>query len=136
MLIAIIAIFCAGVGNFAMHRAFMECDDPLVQQANSALELAGTQVDTAELDNLRKAAAERPADTDAQVAFAEAAFAAGERDEAAEVLLRAIQGARGADGEEGDAEAKEKLLKMFEAVGMEDPWVSTQRRKLSLILFG
>jgi len=111
-------------------------DDPLVQQANSALELAGTQVDTAELDNLRKAAAERPADTDAQVAFAEAAFAAGERDEAAEVLLRAIQGARGADGEEGDAEAKEKLLKMFEAVGMEDPWVSTQRRKLSLILFG
>lgn len=32
MWIAIIAIFCAGVGNFAMHRAFMESDDPLVQQ--------------------------------------------------------------------------------------------------------
>lgn len=32
MLLAMIAIFCAGVGNFAMHRAFMECDDPLVQQ--------------------------------------------------------------------------------------------------------
>ncbi len=32
MLIAIIAIFFAGVGNFAMHRAFMESDDPLVQQ--------------------------------------------------------------------------------------------------------
>ncbi|MEQ8309340.1 MAG: hypothetical protein RIA72_01430 [Sphingopyxis sp.] len=27
-----IAIFCAGVSNFAMHRAFMESDDPLVQQ--------------------------------------------------------------------------------------------------------
>ena len=107
-------------------------DDALVQQAYSALELAGTQVDTGELDDLRKAAAERPADTDAQIAFAEAAFAAGERDEAAEVLLRAIQGG----GEEGNAEAKEKLLKMFEAVGMEDPWVSAQRRKLSLILFG
>ena len=107
-------------------------DDALVQQAYSALELAGTQVDTDELDDLRKAAAERPADTDAQIAFAEAAFAAGERDEAAEVLLRAIQGG----GEEGNAEAKEKLLKMFEAVGMEDPWVSAQRRKLSLILFG
>ncbi|GAA5055231.1 thioredoxin [Erythrobacter westpacificensis] len=107
-------------------------DDALVQQAYSALELAGTQVDTGELDDLRKAAAERPADTDAQIAFAEAAFAAGERDEAAEVLLRAIQGG----GEEGNAEAKEKLLKMFEAVGMEDPWVFAQRRKLSLILFG
>ncbi|WP_338242186.1 tetratricopeptide repeat protein [Aurantiacibacter hainanensis] len=107
-------------------------DDPLVQQAHSALELAGTQVDTGELDRLRKAAAERPADTEAQIAFAEAAFAAGERDEAAEVLLRSIEGG----GEEGNAEAKEKLLKMFEAVGMEDPWVSTQRRKLSLLLFG
>ena len=32
MWIAIIAIFCAGIGNFAMHRAFMESDDPLVQQ--------------------------------------------------------------------------------------------------------
>jgi hypothetical protein len=32
MIIAIIAIFCAGVGNFAMHRAFMESDDPLIQQ--------------------------------------------------------------------------------------------------------
>ncbi|WP_120077312.1 tetratricopeptide repeat protein [Aurantiacibacter odishensis] len=107
-------------------------DDALVQQAHSALELSGTQVDTGELDALRKAAAERPADTEAQIAFAEAAFAAGERDEAAEVLLRAIQGG----GAEGNAGAKEKLLKMFEAVGMEDPWVSAQRRKLSLILFG
>ena len=32
MWIAIIAIFCAGVGNFAMHRAFIESDDPLVQE--------------------------------------------------------------------------------------------------------
>lgn len=107
-------------------------DDPLVRQAHSALELAGTQVDKGELDTLRKAAAERPADTEAQIAFAEAAFAAGERDEAAQVLLRSIEGG----GEEGNEAAKEKLLKMFEAVGMEDPWVSTQRRKLSLILFG
>lgn len=31
MIVAIIAIFCAGIANFAMHRAFMESDDPLVQ---------------------------------------------------------------------------------------------------------
>ena len=106
--------------------------DPLVKQAHSALELAGNQVDQGELANLRKLAAEQPADTAAQLAFAEAAFAAGERDEAAATLLRAIEGG----GEEGNEEAKAKLLQMFEAVGMEDPWVSTQRRKLSLILFG
>lgn len=32
MWVLILAIFGAGVGNFAMHRAFMESDDPLVQQ--------------------------------------------------------------------------------------------------------
>ncbi len=32
--------------------------------------------------------------------------------------------------------AKAKLLQMFEAVGLEDPWVAANRRKLSLILFG
>jgi hypothetical protein len=31
MLVAIIAIFLAGIANFAMHRAFMESDDPMVQ---------------------------------------------------------------------------------------------------------
>jgi hypothetical protein len=31
MLIAVIAILCAGIANFAMHRAFLESDDPLVQ---------------------------------------------------------------------------------------------------------
>jgi hypothetical protein len=31
MFIAVIAIFCAGIANFAMHRAFVESDDPLVQ---------------------------------------------------------------------------------------------------------
>ncbi len=107
-------------------------DDALVKQAQAALELAAPQVDPGELQTLRATAAESPADTQAQLAFAEAAFAAGERDEAAGVLLRSIEGG----GEEGNDEAKAKLLQMFEAVGMEDPWVSAQRRKLSLILFG
>ena len=110
--------------------------DPLVQQAQTALELAGTQVDPGELQTLRAAAAERPADVDAQIAFAEAAFAAGERDEAADTLLRSIEGGLNEDGEDKDGRAKASLLKIFEAVGMEDPWVSATRRKLSLVLFG
>ena len=32
--------------------------------------------------------------------------------------------------------ARAKLLQMFEATGLEDPWVAAQRRRLSLILFG
>ena len=106
--------------------------DPLVAQAGTAIELAGTQVDDSELAALRAAAAERPADMEAQMAFAEAAFAAGQRDDAAETLLASIA----SDPAWNEGAAKAKLLQMFEAVGLEDPWVSDKRRKLSLLLFG
>jgi putative thioredoxin len=106
--------------------------DPVVAQAGAALELAGSGVDDSELQALRAAAAERPADMQAQFDFAQAAFAAGQRDEAAETLLGMIR----AEPEWNDGAAKAKLLQIFEAVGLEDPWVSAQRRKLSLLLFG
>jgi putative thioredoxin len=106
--------------------------DPLVAQAGLALELAGSGVDEGELQALRAAAVERPADMAAQLAFAQAAFAAGQRDEAADTLLTMI----GADPEWNESAAKAKLLQIFEAVGLEDPWVAGQRRRLSLLLFG
>ena len=106
--------------------------DPLVAQAGTALALAASGVDDGELQALRAAVAERPADMDAQFAFAQAAFAAGQRDEAAETLLGMIR----AEPEWNEGAAKAKLLQIFEAVGLEDPWVSAQRRKLSLLLFG
>ena len=107
-------------------------EDPTVQAALSALELASTQVDDGELQALRTAAAGEPAAMDKQLAFAEAAFAAGERDEAADTLLAMVQSDR--DWNEGAARAK--LLQIFEAVGLEDPWVVATRRRLSKILFG
>lgn len=106
--------------------------DAEIARALAALELAKNKPEDSELAALRAAAAERPADMDAQLAFAEAAFAAGERDAAAATLLGMIQ----ADREWNEGAAKAKLLQIFEAVGLEDPWVSAQRRKLSLILFG
>jgi putative thioredoxin len=106
--------------------------DPVVAQAGAALELAGSGVDETELDILRKAAAERPTDHQAQFDFAQAAFAAGARDEAADALLKLVETAP----EWNDGAAKAKLLQIFEAVGLEDPWVAAQRRRLSLLLFG
>ena len=106
--------------------------DTLIEQAKSALELAGTGVDQGELQTLRAAAAERPADMDAQLAFAEAAYAAGERDEAADTLLAMVE----ADREWNEGAARAKLLQIFEAVGLEDPWVVATRRRLSRLLFG
>ena len=107
-------------------------DDPVIAQAGSLLELAGSGVDEGELADLRKAAAERPTDHQAQFDFAQAAFAAGERDEAADTLLKLIETAP----EWNDGAAKAKLLQIFEAVGLEDPWVAGRRRRLSLLLFG
>ncbi|MXP47598.1 tetratricopeptide repeat protein [Altererythrobacter luteolus] len=107
-------------------------EDAAIQQALSALELASTKVDDGELQALRAAASENPADMDKQFAFAEGAFAAGERDEAADTLLTMVE----ADREWNEGAARAKLLQIFEAVGLEDPWVVTTRRRLSKILFG
>ena len=107
-------------------------DDPVVAQAGKSIDLAGSAVEEGELQELRAAAAERPTDMEAQFAFAQAAFAAGERDEAADTLLTMIE--REPTWNEGAAKAK--LLEIFEAVGLEDQWVAAQRRRLSLLLFG
>jgi putative thioredoxin len=59
-------------------------------------------------------------------------MASGERDAAADLLLKMIQ----ADRDWNEGAARQRLLKLFEVVGLEDPWVSQQRRRLSAILFG
>lgn len=106
--------------------------DAAIAPARSALELAGERVDDGELASLRAAAETAPADMDAQLAYAEAAFAAGQRDAAADTLLAMIA----ADREWNEGAARTKLLKIFEATGLEDEWVVGVRRRLSRVLFG
>lgn len=106
--------------------------DPAIAPARSAFELAGTRVDDSELSALRAAAEANPADMDAGLAYAEAAFAAGQRDAAADTLLAMIA----TDREWNEGAARAKLLKMFEATGLEDEWVVGVRRRLSRVLFG
>ncbi|SFG16939.1 thioredoxin [Novosphingobium sp. CF614] len=106
--------------------------DPQLERARTALKLVKDRPEAGELAALRMAAAERPADMEAQFAFASAAFAAGERDTAADTLLRMVA----ADREWNEGAARAKLLQIFEAIGLEDPWVSATRRRLSTVLFG
>ena len=105
--------------------------DAEVARARAALELSRNKPDDGALDAL-KAAAQAPGNMDARLAYAEAAFAAQDRDAAAQTLLAMIA----EDREWSEGGAKAKLLLMFEAAGLEDPWVAAQRRKLSLLLFG
>jgi putative thioredoxin len=106
--------------------------DAGIERAKAALELVKDKPEEGELAALRAAAEAAPADMDAQLAYAGAAFAAGDRDAAAATLLAMIV----ADREWNDGAAKAKLLQIFEATGLEDPWVAATRRKLSTILFG
>lgn len=105
-------------------------DDPQLEAAQSALDLAANAPDEGELAAL-KSKAQGGAMED-RLAYAEAAFAAGRRDEAADELLAMIE----ADNSWNEGAARAKLLQIFEAVGLEDPWVVTTRRRLSRILFG
>lgn len=106
--------------------------DPAIAPARSAIELAGTRVDDSELVALRITAEADPANMDAQFAYAEAAFAAGQRDSAADTLLAMIT----ADREWNEGAARARLVKIFEATGLEDEWVIGVRRRLSRVLFG
>ncbi len=107
--------------------------DPALAQAGKLLELtADAPQDDSELTALRAAAEANPADMDAAFAYAQATFAAGQRDEAAEALLAMLR----TEPEWNEGAAKAKLLQIFDAVGLEDPWVAATRRKLSLLLFG
>ena len=106
-------------------------DDAEIARARTALDLARNKPDDSELAAL-KAAATAPENFAARLAYAQAAFAAGERDAASDTLLAMIA----EDREWNEGAAKAKLLQMFEATGLEDPWVAAQRRRLSLLLFG
>lgn len=106
--------------------------NPQITAAKNALELAGGRMDDGQLAVLRQRAAADPADMEARLAYAEAAFASGQRDAAADELLAMIE----ADREWNDGAARAKLLQIFEAVGLEDAWVIATRRRLSRLLFG
>ena len=103
-----------------------------IAQAKSALALAADAPDAGELAAFEAAVAANPDDHQARFDLATAQIGAGQRDAAADNLLHIVT----ADREWNEGAARAKLLSLFEAVGLEDPWVAAQRRRLSLILFG
>ena len=103
--------------------------DAEVARARTALELARNKPQDNELAALRDAAT--PDNPAGQLAYAEAAFAAGDRDGAAEVLLGMIA----ADREWNDGAAKTQLFTIFDALKPQDPIVLAGRRRLSSLIF-
>ncbi|TPG15772.1 tetratricopeptide repeat protein [Sphingomonas oligophenolica] len=106
--------------------------DAGIDRAKATLALAQSAVPVEDLSGLQATVDANPDDHAQRFTLANAQMAAGNRDAAADHLLHIVAADR--DWDEGAARAQ--LLKLFEAVGLEDPWVSAQRRRLSAILFG
>ena len=102
---------------------------PEIARAKAALELASAP--KADTGPLEARLASNPDDHEARFELAGAHMAAGYRDTAADALLEIIQ----RDRDWNDGAARQKFLQLLEAQGLEDPWSSAQRRRLSALLF-
>ncbi|MFD1610646.1 tetratricopeptide repeat protein [Sphingomonas tabacisoli] len=105
--------------------------DPAVARAESAIALAREAQPVDDLSALQQRIAANPDDLDARYELAGGLMASGDRDGAADQLLAIIQADRGWN----EGAARSRLLKLMEVVGLEDPWTSATRRRLSALLF-
>ena len=106
--------------------------DPAIERARASLSIAAEKRDPSEMQAMRAAVDASPDDHEARLELANAEMADGNRDAAADHLLHIIK----TDRAWNDGAARTQLLALFETIGLEDPWVSQQRRRLSEILFG
>ncbi|MEJ7926756.1 tetratricopeptide repeat protein [Sphingobium sp. AN641] len=102
-----------------------------MERARAALTLARDARPVADLSAVEARLAADPDDHEARFELAGGLMANGDRDAAADALLEIVR--RDRDWNEGAA--RTQLLTLFGAVGLEDPWVAAQRRRLSQILF-
>ena len=109
----------------------IDSKDPAVAQARAALALAQDAGPAGDTAALRVAIAANPDDHQARFDLANSLLAGGDRDGAADALLEITR----RDPEWHDRAARSRLLKLFEAVGLGDPWTVATRLKLRKILF-
>jgi putative thioredoxin len=101
---------------------------PEISRARAALEVASAP--TVDTGDLEQRLASNPDDHEARFELA-AAKMATDRDAAADALLEIVK----RDREWNEGAARKRFLQLLEAQGLEDPWSSAQRRRLSAVLF-
>jgi putative thioredoxin len=102
---------------------------PEIARARAALEVASAPA--VDVGPLEQRLAFNPDDHEARFELAAAKMAAGDRDSAADELLEIVK----RDREWNEGAARKRFLQLLEAQGLEDPWSSAQRRRLSAVLF-
>jgi putative thioredoxin len=108
-----------------------KASDPALAQVRAAIALSKDAAPVDDLAALRHAIEADPGNLDKRYELAGGLMAAGDRDGAADQLLASIA----QDRTHNDGAARDRLLTLFAAVGLEDPWVIAQRRRLSTVLF-
>jgi putative thioredoxin len=104
---------------------------PAIARAQSALALAEAAPAGADTGDLEARIAANADDLEARYDLAGILMAAGQRDLAADQLFEILR----RDRDWNESAARKRLLQFLEVVGLEDPWASAQRRRLSAILF-
>ena len=105
-------------------------DKPEISRARAAIEVISAAVD-ADMSALEQRLAANPDDHQVRLELANARMASGDRDGAADALLEII----GRERDWNEGAARQRFLQLLEAQGLEDPWSSAQRRRLSAVLF-
>jgi len=103
---------------------------PEITRARAALEVASA-APAADTSAFETRLAANPDDHEARFELASAKMAGGDRDAAADALLEIVR----RDREWNAGAARQRFLQLLEAQGLEDPWSSAQRRRLSALLF-
>jgi putative thioredoxin len=103
---------------------------PEISRARAALEVASS-APAADTSAFEQRLAANPDDHEARFELASAKMAGGDRDAAADALLEIVT----RDREWNEGAARKRFLQLLEAQGLEDPWSSAQRRRLSAVLF-
>ncbi|WP_019834229.1 tetratricopeptide repeat protein [Sphingomonas sp. PR090111-T3T-6A] len=105
--------------------------DAALAQVRAGVTLAREASPVADLAGLARQVEAAPEDLEKRYELAGGLMAIGDRDGAVDQLLASIAQDRAWNG----GAARDRLLKLFAAVGLEDPWVAAQRRRLSAVLF-
>jgi len=126
-----------GAGDVGRARALIEkvgdaeAKHPEIVAVRTALELAAETDGTGDMAALAARLDRDPDDHQARYDLALALYAAGRHAEAVDHLIEIVRRARGWN----DEAARKRLLKLFEAMGPDDPVTLDGRRRLSAVLF-
>jgi putative thioredoxin len=105
--------------------------EPEAEKVKSQLELRAAAAEAGPLDEARQAAAAAPDDLALQIKLADALAVANRHEEALQICLSIVQKDKSALG----GEAKNTMLRIFDALGAGSDLVSIYRRKLTTALY-